>query len=92
MLVKDFKWDKEELCNGEDVLFRAHTKTGTFTVLDRLTGWGEGDVRDIESGYRNNEGNLWLVSGMFDIRDFPEFTEKEASNRIKLEANTCKGV
>jgi uncharacterized protein with GYD domain len=80
------------LCDGEDTLFRAHTEIGTFTVLDRLTGWGDRNVRDTESGYTDIEGKFWLVSGMFDIRDFTEFTEEEAANRIKLEANTCIGV
>jgi len=92
MLVKDFEWKTENRCHNEDSLFIAHAKTGTFTVLDRLTGWGDRNVRDTESGYTDIEGKFWLVSGMFDIRDFTEFTEEEAANRIKLEANTCIGV
>ena len=91
MFVKDFKWETEEICNGEDILFRAYTKTGTFTVLNRLTGFGNNN-RDIESGYRDNKGKFWLVSGMFDIRELPELAEEEAANRIKLQANTCIGV
>lgn len=61
-----------------------------ITVLDRETGWG-GGIRDTETGFTDAEGKFWLVTGMFDIRDFPEMTVPEAIQHIKDNANTCVG-
>ena len=46
MLVKEMEWKKETRMYGEDIIFTAHTDSGCFTVLDRLTGWGDGCCRD----------------------------------------------
>ena len=92
MLVKELDWKEEKRCGGEDVIFTAHTEIGRFTVLDRLTGWGEGHSRDTETGFKDKDGKFWLASGMVDIRKFTELTIQEAVDFIKKEANTCEGV
>lgn len=92
MHIKDLVFEKELRCEGEDKLFYVYTHYGRITVLDRLTGWGDGNIRDIETGYTNNEGKFWLASGDFDIRRFPEMTIEEAISKIKEEANTCVGI
>ena len=92
MLVKELEWEKKELMDGEDVIFTAHINEERFTVLDRLTGWGDGNFRDTETGFKDATGKFWLASGMFDIRDFPELTIPEAVDMVKKEANTCIGI
>jgi len=72
----------------EDSQYAHHSEFGSFTVLDRMTGFG---WRDVETGFRDPEGRFWLVSGNFSIRSFPELTVKEAIQKIKDEANTRKG-
>lgn len=62
-----------------------------ITVLDRLTGFGFG-IRDIETGYKDDNGKFWLVSGNFDIRDYGSITIQEAIEYIKMNANACIGV
>lgn len=88
MLIKDLEWKEEKRCNGEDTLYTAHTDLGRITVLDRITGWG-GGLRDIETGYTDQDGRFWLASGMFDIRRFSDLTLDKAIELIKKEANTC---
>jgi len=92
MFIKQLVWKEEKRCNGEDTIFIAYTDIGRFTVLDRLTGYGEGNYRDIETGYKDNEGKFWLASGQFDIRKYPDTTIIKASEYIKKLANTCIGV
>ena len=92
MLVKELEWEKEVRMRGEDIIFVAHTNEGRFTVLDRLTGWGGGNCRDTETGFKDTTGKFWLASGMFDIRDFPELAIQEAVDLVKKEANTCIGI
>jgi hypothetical protein len=60
-----------------------------ITVLDRMTGSYLG--RDIETGHKDREGKFWLASGSFDIRKFPELTLAEAVEKIKANANSCRG-
>jgi hypothetical protein len=91
MFVKDLEWKAQVRCDGEDTLFSAFSEIGRFTVLDRLTGF-HGYIRDIETGYKDNEGLFWLASGDFDIRKFPELSLQEAIALIKKESNTCIGV
>lgn len=43
-----------------DKQWACHTPVGSITVLDRMTGFGH---RDIESGYRDTSGRLWIASG-----------------------------
>ena len=65
---------------------------GKITVLDRLTGWGDGTIRDIETGFKDETGKFWLASGDFDIRNHPELSIDDAISLIKDNANTCVGV
>lgn len=71
---------------------RVYCGDARITVLDRETGWGYG-VRDIESGYKDEEGKFWLASGNFDIRCYCDkyASFKEAAELIKRNANTCRG-
>lgn len=89
--IKDLEWKHETMCEGEDHLFSAHIEgVGRLTVLDRVTGYGYG-VRDTETGFRDTDKKFWLVSGMFDIRNYPDLTIEEAVAKVKQRANTCKG-
>ncbi len=71
-----------------DESFAFHTNLGSLTVLDRMTGFG---WRDVETGYRDMDGNFWLASGNFDIRYYGCKTVGEAIELIKSNANTCVG-
>lgn len=84
MKVKDLKWDEPvTYCGGENTLHTAYDGSGNrFTVLDRLTGYGEG-VRDIETGYMDAGGKFWFRPCGFDIREHPELTLEEAVNLVK---------
>jgi hypothetical protein len=42
-----------------------HTDIGSLTVLDRMTGFG---YRDVETGFRDPNGQFWLSSGHQDVR------------------------
>ena len=92
MLVKELEWKRDERMGGEDVIFTAYADEGRFTVLDRLTGWGDGNCRDTETGFKDAFGKFWLASCMFDIRRFPELSIPEAIELVKKESNTCIGV
>lgn len=76
--------------DGYNVAF--HSNIGSITVLDRMTGFtgmdGHG-MRDVETGYRDKDGNFWLASGRFDIRDLNPKTVGEAIDLIKKNANNC---
>lgn len=72
----------------EDESFALHTDLGSLTVLDRMTGF-IGGIRDTESGFRDKEGNFWLASGMYDVRESKANTIGEAIDWIKSKANTC---
>ena len=72
----------------DDVQVALHTNLGSLTVLDRMTGYG---WRDIETGYRDTNGDFWLASGGFDVRDSGVKTIKDAIEWVKTNANTCKG-
>lgn len=89
MQVKDLVWGSTDY--ADNTLYVARTDIGRFTVLDRETGYSFGS-RDIETGYKDTEGKFWLVSGMFDIRDYPEMSVEEAIRTIKCCSNTCQGV
>lgn len=66
-----------------------HSNLGSLTVLDRMTGFG---WRDVESGFRDKDGKLWIASGGKDIRYAEVKTFGEAIEWIKENANTCIGV
>lgn len=93
MQVKDlvFKTCISGTEEGGDRLYSAYTELGRITILNRLTGWGDGDVRDTETGYKDTHNEFWLASGGFDIRDFPELTVEEAVVFIKKSATVCVG-
>jgi len=64
--------------NGYNIAF--HSELGSLTVCDRMTGFG---VRDIETGYRDKDGNFWLASGRFDVRNSGAKTVGEAIEWVK---------
>jgi len=82
------EWHKTE----DDQLYGLRLPNGgTLTVLDRMTGWGDG-IRDIESGYKDKDDKFWLASGNFDIRQCGEITIAQAIDLVKRNANTCIGA
>lgn len=72
----------------DDYQVALHTKLGSLTVLDRMTGFG---WRDIETGFRDKDGNFWLASGGYDVRESGAKTFGEAIQWVKEHANNCKG-
>jgi len=88
MLVSELVFVAENVCD-DDTLFTVYIpNVGRITVLDRLTGY-IGNVRDVETGFRNMKEEFWLASGLFDIRNHPKLTIEEAVELIKENANTC---
>jgi hypothetical protein len=71
-----------------DESFAFHSELGSLTVIDRMTGFG---WRDIESGYRDKDGNFWLASGGYDVRISGCKTVGDAAEWVKHRANTCVG-
>lgn len=71
-----------------DTQIAFHSNLGTITVLDRETGYG-GGMRDVETGYRDKEGNFWLASCDCDVTKSDVKTFGEAIEWIKKRANTC---
>ena len=85
-------WKKETMYEGEAITYYLYGVDGSrISVLDRLTGYGDGDIRDIETGYKDKDGLFWLASGNFDIREYGELSYIEAVDKIKKNANTCVG-
>lgn len=84
--IKDLEFDKSIPVEG-NILYTADITTGRITVLDRLTGFGDGDIRDIESGFTDRIGGFWLVSGGFDIRTHKDLSVEDAVSLIKESAN-----
>lgn len=72
----------------ENFQWALHTNIGSLTVLDRMTGFG-GGIRDIETGFRDTDGNFWLASGNVDVRESGCNTLGEAIEWVKKRANTC---
>jgi len=91
MNIGDLVFSKKIYCEGENVLYTARVDIGRITVLDRLTGYGFG-IRDIETGYKDNDGTFWLASGDFDIRQYQDIPVELAVEMIKNAANTCVAV
>jgi hypothetical protein len=75
-----------------DIFYFAYFAGYRITVLDRLTGFGDGNIRDIETGLKDytkdSNNDFWLASGNFDIRKYPDLTVYEAIDKIKENANT----
>jgi hypothetical protein len=91
-MLKDVEWEVTVFRDGENRLFTTRlTDCGRITVLDRLTGYGY-EERDVESGYRDKDGNFWLASGDCDVRTMDNFTIQQAIDWIKANANTCKPI
>ena len=63
-----------------------HTDIGSLTVLDRMTGFG---YRDVETGFRDMDGNFWLASGDIDVRYSGAQNLGDAIEWIKKRANNC---
>lgn len=63
-----------------------HTNLGSLTVLDRMTGFG---WRDVETGYRDPNGEFWLASGNQDVTKSGVKTIGEAIKWVKERANIC---
>lgn len=74
-----------------DMQYALHTNLGSITVLDRMTGFGW-NVRDTETGFRDQDGKFWLASGMQDVRFSGAKTIGEAIDWVKSKANTCVGI
>jgi hypothetical protein len=71
-----------------DVQYALHTNLGSFTVLDRMTGFGYG-IRDTETGFRGSDGEFWLASGGYDVRESGAVSINDAIGWVKSKANTC---
>ena len=78
-------WEERPHCE-DDICWAIHLHIGSITVLDRMTGFSFG--RDIESGFRDPQGNFWLASGDFDIRTLGDITVREAIEIIKESKTT----
>ncbi|MDD4436477.1 MAG: hypothetical protein PHS04_00365 [Tissierellia bacterium] len=93
-LTLDSPFDKEMFSevdmswSEDDKQIALHTNLGSLTVLDRLTGFG---WRDVETGYRDPDGNFWLASGNQDVTRSNVKTIGEAIKWVKERANTCIG-
>ncbi len=88
MKVKDLLFRESPDNNKDRLLYSAYFDDSRITVLNRMTGYGDG-IRDIETGFTDDEGTFWLASGMFDIRDYPEIEINKAIMLIKDNSNTC---
>lgn len=92
LLSKDFFYYPEyqgSIDELEDWNVAFHSNLGSLTVVDRMTGFGN---RDVESGYRNCDGEFWLASGGYNVME--EFDGEKVSDAIefvKRNANTCIG-
>lgn len=71
-----------------DEQWALHTNLGSLTVLDRMTGFG---WRDVETGYRDQNGNFWLASGNYDVRYSGAKNLGDAIKWVKDRANNCVG-
>lgn len=87
MSINDMEWEINKRFIGNDTLFILRTELGKITVLDRSTGFG---WRDIESGFKDLNGEFWLASGNFDVRTF-NLNFEDSVKKIKANANTCVG-
>lgn len=79
------KWERD----NEGSQYAYHADWGSFTVLDRMTGFG---CRDVETGFRDPKGNFWCVSGNFSIRSYPDLTISEAIELIKQRSTAHREV
>jgi hypothetical protein len=87
MIVKDIEWREDPCPDRDNLLCTFYSNEGhRITVVDRMTGFG---WRDTETGLLTVDGEWWLASGRFDIREYSDLTVEEAIEKIKENANTC---
>jgi hypothetical protein len=79
----DMSWSS---CGDTQKAF--HSNLGSITILNRLTGFGH---RDVETGYKDEEGRFWLASGSCNVLWSNSKTVGEAIEWVKQNANTCVG-
>jgi hypothetical protein len=84
-LMEDLEFHSVAEIEG-NIQVALHTDLGSLTVLDRMTGFGH---RDVETGYRADNGDFWLASGNVDVRLSGAETSGEAIEYVKKMANTC---
>ena len=90
MKVFELEFQVKDIC--DDKLYFCNTEFGKITVLNRETGiMADAPVRDIETGFRDNDNRMWIASGMFDIREWPDKTIEEAIEWIKENSNILQG-
>ena len=80
-----------DMSSDEDTQKAFHSNEfGSITILDRMTGFGYG-IRDVETGYRDLNGEFWLASCNFNILKQDVKTVGQAIKLIKENANNCIG-
>lgn len=93
MKVSELHFYEGEGVESDKMVF-AYFAGYRITVLDRMTGYGNGQ-RDVETGLKDyrldKDNNFWLASGNFDIRNYPELDLYEAIEKIKEYSNTIIG-
>lgn len=90
LLTPSMFYEVDMSWSDSDKQWAFHTKQFSITVVDRMTGYGNGQ-RDIETGFRDKFRQFWLASGGFDIREYLPMTINDAIAAIKRNANTCVG-
>jgi len=90
--IRSLEFIKTMYNNDDDILWTHKSDYGIISILDRLTRGGKGNIRDIETGYKDTDNKFWLVSGNFDIRRYGDLSISEAIDKIKQNANTCVGI
>ena len=92
ILSRKFFYEVDMSYSDTDTQKAFHSREfGSITILDRMTGYG-GGVRDVETGYKDLDGNFWLASGGFNILEIAKGkTIGDAIDLIKSNANTCIG-
>ena len=66
-----------------------HTNLGSFTILNRMTGFG---YRDVETGYCDPDCAFWLASGNCDLMWMLPRIVHDVIEYVKKNANTCVAV
>lgn len=67
----------------EDIEYALHTNVSSFTVLDRVTGFG---WRDTETEFTNEYGGYWLATGNCDVGNSGSLTIQEAIDFVESHA------
>ena len=89
MKVSELKFEVFSVAKASNTLAGAYLPDGSsITVLDRTLGLESG-ARDVETGYLDADGKMWIASGSFDIRRRGDLTVEQAIKLIKKNANIC---